>query len=62
MSKSMCGRKAAKPGSRAAAWLGRDEGFPLGSGRTGMRVAGGHSAARVVSQKQKPMRSKCSKE
>lgn len=37
MSKSMCGRKAEKPASRAVVWLGRDEGFPLENGKTGMQ-------------------------
>lgn len=33
----MCGRKAEKPASRAVVWLGRDEGFPLENGKTGMQ-------------------------
>lgn len=58
----MCGRKAEKPASRAVVWLGRDEGFPLENGKTGMQGGRGFSAACFVYQKQKMMYCKCTEE
>lgn len=63
----MCARKAKKPASRAVVWLGRDEGFLLGNGKTGMQGErgggrGARSAACFAYQKQKMMHYKCTKE
>lgn len=53
MSKSVCGRKAEKPASRAAVQLGRGQLFPLGSGNTGMQGGRGAFTACFVYQEQK---------